>query len=178
MYLRLQNRRFSDVRTGAGSTRHQHLASAQDTGNNMSTDPEHHPRGSNVPSSTTKLLNHSRSRVNLHRGYANPGYRTPSPSDSEDSDNLEGAIGKLSINEDDQVRYHGKASGLYLLAATSSNDNARSELGPETGTGKGVAGGGDDPRLSPEDPTMTEGVRPRRGRREDGIWSDDSWTRF
>ena len=26
-----------------------------------------------------------------------------------------GAVGQLSLNEDEQVRYHGKASGLYLL---------------------------------------------------------------
>lgn len=114
----------------------------------------------------------------MHRGYANPGYRTPSPSDSDDSDNLEGAIGKLSINEDDQVRYHGKASGLYLLAATSSNDNARLGLELGTASGTGIAGAGDDSRPSPEDdPSVTEGVRPRRGRREDGIWSGSSLSR-
>jgi hypothetical protein len=107
----------------------------------------------------------------MHWGYTNPGYRTASPSDSDDSDNLEGAIGKLSINEDDQVRYHGKASGLYLLAATSSNDNARPGLQLGTGSGTGVAGAADDPRSSPEgDASMTENVRPQRGRREDGIW--------
>lgn len=34
-------------------------------------------------------------------------------SDSESE--LMGAVGQLSLNEDEQVRYHGKASGLYLL---------------------------------------------------------------
>ncbi|KAF8812811.1 hypothetical protein BYT27DRAFT_7182267 [Phlegmacium glaucopus] len=34
-------------------------------------------------------------------------------SDSEDE--LMGAVGQLSLNEDEQVRYHGKASGLHLL---------------------------------------------------------------
>ncbi|KAH9474654.1 Nitrogen assimilation transcription factor nit-4 [Psilocybe cubensis] len=35
---------------------------------------------------------------------------------TEDSeDELMGAVGQLSLNEDEQVRYHGKASGLYLL---------------------------------------------------------------
>jgi hypothetical protein len=34
-------------------------------------------------------------------------------SDSEDE--LTGAVGQLSINEDEQVRYHGKASGLHIL---------------------------------------------------------------
>jgi len=34
-------------------------------------------------------------------------------SDSEDE--LAGAVGQLSLNEDEQVRYHGKASGLHIL---------------------------------------------------------------
>lgn len=34
-------------------------------------------------------------------------------SDSEDE--LTGAVGQLSLNEDEQVRYHGKASGLHIL---------------------------------------------------------------
>ncbi|PPQ69684.1 hypothetical protein CVT25_012922 [Psilocybe cyanescens] len=34
-------------------------------------------------------------------------------SDSEEE--LMGAVGQLSLNEDEQVRYHGKASGLHLL---------------------------------------------------------------
>jgi len=34
-------------------------------------------------------------------------------SDSEEE--FMGAVGQLSLNEDEQVRYHGKASGLHLL---------------------------------------------------------------
>lgn len=34
---------------------------------------------------------------------------------SGSDDELTGAVGQLSLNEDEQVRYHGKASGLYLL---------------------------------------------------------------
>ena len=34
---------------------------------------------------------------------------------SGSEDELIGAVGQLSLNEDEQVRYHGKASGLYLL---------------------------------------------------------------
>ncbi|KAI3613223.1 hypothetical protein WG66_001383, partial [Moniliophthora roreri] len=34
---------------------------------------------------------------------------------SEDEDDLPGALGQLSLNEEEQVRYHGKASGLHLL---------------------------------------------------------------
>lgn len=37
-----------------------------------------------------------------------------SPS-SDSEDELTGAVGQLSLNEDEQVRYHGKASGLHLL---------------------------------------------------------------
>ncbi|KAJ7458386.1 hypothetical protein B0H11DRAFT_2243083 [Mycena galericulata] len=39
---------------------------------------------------------------------------------------LAGAVGQLSLNEDKQVRYHGKASGLHLLArraAVGENSN-------------------------------------------------------
>jgi hypothetical protein len=32
-----------------------------------------------------------------------------------DGEELLGAIGQLSIDEDEQIRYHGKASGVYLL---------------------------------------------------------------
>jgi hypothetical protein len=35
--------------------------------------------------------------------------------DSDSEDELLSAVGQLSLNEDQQVRYHGKASGIYLL---------------------------------------------------------------
>ena len=38
-------------------------------------------------------------------------------------DELAVAVGQLSINEDEQVRYHGKASGLHLLGASEREDN-------------------------------------------------------
>ena len=43
----------------------------------------------------------------------NPSIDDSMTSDTEDE--LTGAVGQLSLNEDEQVRYHGKASGLYLL---------------------------------------------------------------
>lgn len=36
-------------------------------------------------------------------------------SDDDDTEDLMDAVGQLSLNEDEQVRYHGKASGLHLL---------------------------------------------------------------
>ena len=42
-------------------------------------------------------------------------------SDSEDE--LTGAVGQLSLNEDEQVRYHGKASGLHILNNKERVDN-------------------------------------------------------
>ncbi|KAJ6562490.1 fungal-specific transcription factor domain-containing protein [Mycena capillaripes] len=36
--------------------------------------------------------------------------------DGSAAEGLAGAVGQLSLNEDDQVRYHGKVSGLHLLA--------------------------------------------------------------
>ncbi|KAF8153056.1 fungal-specific transcription factor domain-containing protein [Crassisporium funariophilum] len=41
-------------------------------------------------------------------------------SDSEEE--LTGAVGQLSLNEDEQVRYHGKASGLHLLGSKERVD--------------------------------------------------------
>ena len=35
--------------------------------------------------------------------------------DSDSEEDLLSAIGQLSLNEDQQIRYHGKASGIYLL---------------------------------------------------------------
>jgi hypothetical protein len=41
--------------------------------------------------------------------------QTASDVDSEEEAEFAGAVGQLSLNEEEQVRYHGKASGLYLL---------------------------------------------------------------
>ncbi len=48
---------------------------------------------------------------------------TGSFSSESDEDDFLGAVGQLSLNEDDEVRYHGKASGLYLLGGTERHDN-------------------------------------------------------
>ena len=57
--------------------------------------------------------------------------RSSSPLDSISSDSEEevtDAVGQLSLNEDAQVRYHGKASGLHLLGIKDRVD-ARNEGG-------------------------------------------------
>ena len=48
--------------------------------------------------------------------------------DGSGEDEMALAVGQLSINEDEQVRYHGKASGLHLLGASERHDG-RSEGG-------------------------------------------------
>ena len=48
--------------------------------------------------------------------------------DIEGEQDLEDAVGQLSLNEDEQVRFHGKASGLHLLAPQERVDG-RSEGG-------------------------------------------------
>lgn len=66
--------------------------------------------------------NGDRSYAHGERSYA-PGEthgerRSSSPVESVSSmseEELTGAVGQLSLNEDEQVRYHGKASGLHLL---------------------------------------------------------------
>lgn len=56
------------------------------------------------------------------------------PASEEDEEDIEGekdleeAVGQLSLNEDEQVRFHGKASGLHLLAPQERIDG-RSEGG-------------------------------------------------
>jgi hypothetical protein len=62
-----------------------------------------------------------------------PSDETPldSPIDSsntESEDAIADAVGQLSLNEDEQVRYHGKASGLHLLGDKERLD-ARNEGG-------------------------------------------------
>jgi hypothetical protein len=42
--------------------------------------------------------------------------------DGEREENLEEAVGQLSLNEDEQVRFHGKASGLHLLGVQERVD--------------------------------------------------------
>jgi hypothetical protein len=59
-------------------------------------------------------------------GYASGYMGTSTDSDSEDE--FVGAVGQLSLNEDEQVRYHGKASGLYLLGI-NTKEEARNEGG-------------------------------------------------
>ena len=48
--------------------------------------------------------------------------------DSDGEDDVVDAVGQLSVNEDEQLRYHGKASGLYLLGF-SAKEEARNEGG-------------------------------------------------
>ena len=43
------------------------------------------------------------------------GKRAERYDQNDDGDNIMDAVGQLSLNDDEQVRYHGKASGLYLL---------------------------------------------------------------
>lgn len=47
---------------------------------------------------------------------------------SGNKEDLTGAVGQLSLNEDEQVRYHGKASGLHILGNKERVD-ARNEGG-------------------------------------------------
>jgi hypothetical protein len=56
----------------------------------------------------------------------------PSPLDAlsgGEEDEIADTIGQLSLNEDAQVRWHGKASGLHLLAAETRADAGRNEGG-------------------------------------------------
>ncbi|KAH6910608.1 fungal-specific transcription factor domain-containing protein [Coprinopsis sp. MPI-PUGE-AT-0042] len=81
-------------------------------------DHEFSPDGLRQPSSAKdrgRRLSHTYSSLSP----VNPiigDYRSSSVDSSSDSEvELAGAVGQLSLNEDEQVRYHGKASGLHLL---------------------------------------------------------------
>lgn len=43
-------------------------------------------------------------------------------SGAHSDDDIMDAVGQLSLNEDEQVRYHGKASGLHLLGGKERVD--------------------------------------------------------
>lgn len=99
------------------------------------------------PSSTTSGRSHSptyprvdlapkASRSSLADVYAGAGSREGleesfemQDDESDDDDSSEGgeddlaiAVGQLSLNEDEQLRYHGKASGLHLLGVNERED--------------------------------------------------------
>jgi hypothetical protein len=81
-------------------------------------DHEFSPDGLRQPSSGKdrgRRLSHTYSSLSP----VNPivgDYRSSSVDSSSESEvELAGAVGQLSLNEDEQVRYHGKASGLHLL---------------------------------------------------------------
>ncbi|THH02019.1 hypothetical protein EW026_g775 [Hermanssonia centrifuga] len=72
-----------------------------------------------------------RSRSSLRRGSHSTSSGARDADADEDSgdeefgsgeDELAIAVGQLSLNEDEQVRYHGKASGLHLLGAAERLD--------------------------------------------------------
>lgn len=52
-----------------------------------------------------------------------PNEHTSDEYNSSEEDDLAIAAGQLSLNEDEQVRYHGKASGLHLLGAKERIDD-------------------------------------------------------
>lgn len=70
---------------------------------------------------------------------------------------LAGAVGQLSLNEDKQVRYHGKASGLHLLARQAGARGRR-----------GRRGRSEDAGVAEEDGAAEE--ERGEGRNVGGIW--------
>lgn len=88
--------------------------------------PQPHPALLNK-ASTHSLRGSVHSRSPEGRA-ADAEYETEDDDDASGEDELAIAVGQLSINEDEQVRYHGKASGLHLLDAVQ-RDDGRSEGG-------------------------------------------------
>ncbi|KDR77152.1 hypothetical protein GALMADRAFT_246384 [Galerina marginata CBS 339.88] len=79
--------------------------------------PGYTSRGAFGPSSPVRgRLHHMRSRASdLQSGDRRSSSVDDNSITSDSEDGFIGAVGQLSLNEDEQVRYHGKASGLHLL---------------------------------------------------------------
>ena len=86
--------------------------------------PPPHPALLNKRSQASLRASHSLSPVAGEEAHEESGDEEGESGEDE----LAIAVGQLSINEDEQVRYHGKASGLHLLGA-SERDDGRSEGG-------------------------------------------------
>ncbi|EGO26654.1 hypothetical protein SERLADRAFT_414597 [Serpula lacrymans var. lacrymans S7.9] len=96
---------------------HERASSASSTG---------FPLGSVMLTRTDSPNYSSISPVRRAKERLEPG--STSSVDSESEDDVVDAVGQLSLNEDEQVRYHGKASGLYLLGYNAKAE-ARNEAG-------------------------------------------------
>ncbi|PFH48929.1 hypothetical protein AMATHDRAFT_195711 [Amanita thiersii Skay4041] len=75
-------------------------------------------RASHSSLRTSRFSRHLDENRSGSRTGGSMGRRSLSPDGSEIGESegeLTGAVGQLSLNEDEQVRYHGKASGLHLL---------------------------------------------------------------
>ena len=87
------------------------------------------PESSNSPLSP-RSLQHPHQSHNMLKSLDSPA-TTLSEEDEgeiEGEGDIEEAVGQLSLNEDEQIRFHGKASGLHLLAPRERIDG-RSEGG-------------------------------------------------
>ncbi|KAF9448449.1 hypothetical protein P691DRAFT_792603 [Macrolepiota fuliginosa MF-IS2] len=75
-------------------------------------DYEYDDMGLPSPASTSASLSHS----------ASSRTRDDEAKEEEEEKQLAEAVGELSLNEEEEVRYHGKASGLYLLTGQERVD--------------------------------------------------------
>ncbi|KAG9074472.1 hypothetical protein FS749_013964, partial [Ceratobasidium sp. UAMH 11750] len=96
----------------------------------------HHKSGgslrhqSRTPSSTARSPPHDSQRRRLSSsGSASPNqpFHLPASESDTEPDAITDSLGQLSLNEHQQLRYHGKASGLHLLAQAPAyrTDRAR-----------------------------------------------------
>ena len=100
----------------------------------------HSPHSSSTPASAAVPIEGSRQGTesqysnilfsprssSSHRDYffssSLPRRNSSVSTNSSSDDDFAGAVGQLSLNEDEEVRYHGKASGLHLLGAKDRLD--------------------------------------------------------
>ena len=120
---------FASVPGPADSDSPRRLRRKLDTGSDLSRTISPESSSPLSPHSHHNGLSHIHQSRSTFKSLDSP--TTPSEEDEgeiEGEGDLDEAVGQLSLNEDDQVRFHGKASGLHLLAPRERIDG-RSEGG-------------------------------------------------
>ncbi|THH29489.1 hypothetical protein EUX98_g4687 [Antrodiella citrinella] len=97
------------------------------SGSNRSRSPVQYAHPPIHPALLNSKLSKASLRNSVHSldvdGFAEVEPAAAEENDGSGEDELALAVGQLSINEDEQVRYHGKASGLHLLGASDRGDD-------------------------------------------------------
>jgi len=120
---------FTSVPGSADSESPRRLRRKLDSGSDVSRTIS--PESSNSPLSSHSHhngLTHAHQICNAFKSLDSPTPPSEDEGGIEGEEDLDDAVGQLSLNEHEQVRFHGKASGLHLLSPRERIDG-RSEGG-------------------------------------------------